>query len=324
MTWTLLHARLQQTLKQRQLLNKGNRVLVAVSGGQDSLCLLKLLLDLQPKWNWTLAIAHCDHCWSYDVGLADYVEKLAQKWEMPFYLKTATQLKETEAAAREWRYQALTEIASEYRFNRIVTGHTQSDRAETLLYNLIRGAGSDGLSSLTWRRFLTKEIELIRPLLKVSRLETGEFCQQLQLPVWEDSANENLKYARNRIRRDLLPYLKTHFNPQVEQALAHTAEILHDEIAYLETITEPILEQARKSDIRVLNRTCLQGIPLALQRLVVRQFLQKALKRTPNFEQIEELTHLINAPNRSRTSTLPGKEIAEVQGDWIRLLGSQS
>lgn len=320
MVWTLLHAQLHQTLRQRQLLQKGRRLLVAVSGGQDSLCLLKLLIDLQPKWNWNLAIAHCDHRWSSDAGIAARVEEVAKIWDIPFYLKTASQpIEETEAAARQWRYQTLIEIATEQHFNCILTGHTLSDRAETLLYNLIRGAGADGLSALTWQRFLTPEIELIRPLLAISRQETGEFCQQFQLPVWEDILNQNLKYARNRIRHNLLPYLQTHFNPQVEKALAQTAELLRSDVEYLEEAAQGIFDEAIDLDLARINRLCLRPVPLALQRRVMRQFLHKYLKIAPTFEQIESLTNLIQAPNRTRTSPFPGGAIAGVQGDWIIL-----
>jgi len=317
MTWTVLHGRLHQICRQRQLLPKGDRLLVAVSGGQDSLSLLKLLLDLQPKWQWHLAVAHCDHNWSTDAGIAEIVADVAQAWHLPFYLKTAKNLAETEAAARQWRYEALIDLAQSHNFPIIVTGHTQSDRAETLLYNLIRGAGADGLQALTWRRTLTPDVELIRPLLTVSRSETANFAAQYNLPVWEDVVNTKLKYARNRLRLEVIPYLQQHFNPQVESNLAQTAEILQAEVNYLESQATAWFNQAKQDNPPSLNRKILQPLPLALRRRVARQFIQATQPFAPNFDQIEAVENLIDAPNRSRSSTFPGGAIATVQGDWI-------
>ncbi|MBD1924120.1 tRNA lysidine(34) synthetase TilS [Microcoleus sp. FACHB-831] len=318
--WTPIHAKLQRSLKQRHLFERNQRLLVALSGGQDSLCLGKLLLDLQPKWGWQLAIAHCDHRWEYDTGIAAHVEGVVQSWQLPFYLKTAIEVTQSEGAARQWRYKALSEIATEHGYECVVTAHTQSDRAETLLFNLMRGSGADGLQSLSWRRHLAEGIQLVRPLLEVSRAETLQFCQELQLPIWEDVYNQDLKYSRNRIRLELLPQLRTHFNPQVEQALAQTAELLRADVEYLEEQAS-LLRQEIMTDNQGLglNRRVLGDAPLALQRRVVRQFLQQLLASAPSFEQIEKVTALITAPNKSRTDPFPGGAIAEVNGEWIIL-----
>ena len=315
--WTNLHSELHKTLRQRSLLPPGDKVLIAVSGGQDSLCLGKLLLDLRSKWHWQLAIAHCDHQWSTDAGIADRVKEVAESWQLPCYLKLAGTLQETEAAARKWRYQALIEIAREQEFNYIVTGHTKSDRAETLLYNLIRGAGGDGLAALSWQRSLTAEIKLVRPILDVYRRETLEFCHQFELPIWHDVVNENNKYARNRIRGELIPYLQEHFNPQVESSLAQTAELLRADIQYLEGKAQNLLQQATEAQELSLDRLVLRNASLAMQRRTIRQFLPRVMSRQPNFDQIEAVVNLISAPNKSRTSTLPGGAIAEVVGQWI-------
>jgi tRNA(Ile)-lysidine synthase len=321
MNKTVFHARLQETLRQRKLLPSHRSILVAVSGGQDSLCLIKLLLDLQPKWSWQIAIAHCDHRWSTDEGIAERVRDVARMFDLPFHLITATSaIPETEAAAREWRYQSLVDLATNTNISYIVTGHTKSDRAETLLYNLIRGSGTDGLRALSWQRYLTSEIQLIRPLLNFSRAETLEFCQQFDLPIWADAVNSNLKYARNRIRNELIPYLQTHFNPQIENSLAQNLEILQAEVEYLENAAQQLLEAAIVEDKIALNRQILKDRPLALQRRVVKKFLAQNLPKSPTFAEIEAVRRLINAPNRSRTSSLPGKKILEVMDIYIVLV----
>ncbi len=347
--WTQLHAQLHRTLLQRQILAQNQRLLVAVSGGQDSLCLLKLLLDLQPKWDWELAIAHCDHRWRSDSEAnANHVASLAKNWGICYYQKTADRIPNTEAAARNWRYHSLTEIAIANNYPNIITGHTASDRAETLLYNLIRGSGADGLSALTWVRPLAdfqlpildceldnlnenpkSKISLVRPLLEITRSQTGQFCQEQKLPIWEDSTNQDLQYARNRIRSELLPYLETHFNPKTQQALAQTAELLRADVEYLELAATDLLQQAM-SEISEgehinfqlpvkLNRQILQAAPLSLQRRAMRQLLQHILPSAPSFESVEKLTALIIAPNRSQTDPFPSGAIALVEKPWITI-----
>jgi tRNA(Ile)-lysidine synthase len=324
MVWTPLHAKIHRTIKSRNLFKQNERLLVAVSGGQDSLCLIKLLLDLQPKWCWHLSIAHCDHRWRDDSQAnANHVENLAKNWGLDFYLEIAQKLVKTEAAARDWRYQALNSIAQQYNYKYIITGHTASDRAETLIYNLMRGTGADGLQALTWQRPLSEKITLVRPLLEITRKETGQFCRDFQLPIWEDSTNQDLKYARNRIRRELIPYLQANFNPKIESALAQTAELLQADVEYLEQAAQQLREEAimrskeEKDYILKLNRRLLKKAPIALQRRVMRQVLIEVLPEAPNFQHIEKLTALIIAPNRSQTDPFPGGAIAQVQGDWI-------
>jgi tRNA(Ile)-lysidine synthase len=300
--WTSLHSLLQEQLQTTQLLPPDTPILLAVSGGQDSLCLGQLLIDLQPRWKWRLAIGHCDHGWPADAGIADRVRQVATHWGLPFYCWQAQALPETEAAARTWRYQALTQMARTKNYSHIVTGHTQSDMAETLLYNLLRGAGSDGLSSLRPRRPLA-ERWLVRPLLQIDRRSTGEFCAQRQLPVWLDPYNDSPRYARNRMRRAIGNF-ETDFHPQVTAHLAQTAEILCAEADYLQELANGHYQQALVEPL-VLDRRPLQTLPLALQRRVLRLFLQEH-GLFPTFVAIQQAVALISAPRRSQTSSLRG------------------
>jgi tRNA(Ile)-lysidine synthase len=317
MPWTPLHSQLHQCAIDRQLLPIGARILIAVSGGQDSLCLGQLLRDLQSRWQWQLAVAHCDHGWAQDIGIAERVAQVAARWQLPFHCETTANLPETDGAAREWRYQALIRIAKATASTHIVTAHTQTDRAETLLYNLVRGAGADGLCAMNWRRELTPEISLVRPLLAVSRAQTGAFCQEYRLPVWEDAYNQDLKYPRNRLRLEIMPQLATEFNPQVESHLARTAELLRADVEYLESLASDWYRQAADEQGNRVDRLILRSLPLALKRRVIRQFLTQALQKMPTFSQIEETLSLIDAPNRTRTSTFSQGLAAEVNGNWI-------
>ncbi|MEL6472164.1 MAG: tRNA lysidine(34) synthetase TilS [Cyanobacteria bacterium J06623_4] len=327
MAWSSIHAKLHTLLRQRVLLPKRSHILMAVSGGQDSLCLARLLLDLRNKWDWQLGIIHCNHRWRKDADdNATHVMQLAKHWQLPVWVKTAGKPPESEAAARAWRYEIFAGIAREHGCRHVVTGHTASDRAETVLYNLIRGTGIDGVAALPWVRSLDTvqpAISLVRPLLSLTRTQTAQFCHQHQLPIWEDSSNQNLSYRRNRIRQELLPYLRTHFNPQVERSLSQLAEITTADILYIEEAATALYQQTivylPEKETWELQRDRLLEAPLALQRRVIRQLLQNALPEPPNFHQIEKLVLLLQAPNGSKTDPYPGGWLAQVCKPVIHL-----
>ncbi len=328
MAWTPLHAHLHRTLRQRGLLPRSQPLLLACSGGQDSLCLLKLLLDLQAKWDWQMGVAHCDHRWPPDSGdNAIYVSDWVQSWGLPFYLQVASAPLKSEAAGRAWRYGVLADLAEAAGYATVVTAHTASDRAETLLYNLVRGSGMEGLQALTWQRPLTPDVSLVRPLLDVTRAQTGEFCQSQGLNFWQDTMNQDLAYRRNRMRQQVFPLLRSQFNTQVDLSLARTAELLQADVAYLEAAAQDWLQAARPTAhptdcpplLPAIHRPTLQRAPLALQRRAMRQFLQAELHLTPAFAQVAKVVALVDAPHRSRTDSLPGNWVAEVHQDWICL-----
>jgi tRNA(Ile)-lysidine synthase len=331
MTWTTLHAKVHRTLRQRQLLEKGQSIVLGFSGGQDSMCLLQVLRDLQPKWGWRLAVAHCNHRWPKDSAEnADYVVHLAQQWNLECHRFAAPKILKGEAEGRTWRYQVLTELAHSQGFSAVLTAHTASDRAETLLYNLFRGSGMDGLQALAWQRPLDQQVKLVRPILDVTRQQVLAFCQQMQLPVWQDGMNEDLAYRRNRIRLTLLPLLRQHFNPQIDATLAQTAEILQAETEYLDRqakdllelalIHENSLESISNSILTALDQSILQQSPIALQRRALRHWLANFLHIQPNFDQVEKTTALIHGNNGDRTDPFIAGVIAEVRRPLLCLI----
>lgn len=337
-TWSALHAHLHQTLRSHRLphgpsarpaasgepfslLPMAARLLVAVSGGQDSQCLLRLLVDLQRQWRWQIQAIHCNHGWREDaVANAEFVAQWTASLGIPCTVAAAAAPPASEAVARQWRYQVFAQTADQLGCTHVVTGHTASDRAETLLLNLVRGSGLDGLQALTWQRSLSPaapQISLVRPLLAVTRAETAAFCREFDLPIWEDATNRDRTYRRNRLRLDVLPSLREHFNPQVDATLAQTAEILAAEVAYLTAETDRLYRDCVVAER--LQRRSLRSVPLALQRRIIRQWLMTQLSIAPQFDQVEKVLALVDAPNRSQTDPFPGGAIAVVQDPWIGL-----
>ena len=299
--WTHLHAQLHRTLLHRQILPSHQRLLVAVSGGQDSLCLIKLLLDLQPKWGWNLGIAHCDHRWRSDSeASANHVEQLAKNWGISYYLETASDIPKTEAAARQWRYQALTEIAIAHNYPYIVTGHTASDRAETLLYNLIRGSGADGLSALTWTRPL---LDFRLPILDFRLGNSGEnpnsqISADFRLENQDENSQSKIQNLKSKIYlvRPLLEITRSHtgqfcqeqkvpiWEDSTNQDLQYTRNRIRSELLpYLETHFNPKAQQALAQTAELL-RADVEYLELAASDLLQRAMSPIADNRQANFQ----------------------------------------
>ena len=194
--WTSVHGVLHGLLRKHQWLPQESGVLVAFSGGQDSLCLLRLLLDLQPKWHWAIATTYCDHRWPPDSGdNAAHVAQLSQHWNIEHYPFIAPRILKGEAEGRDWRYGVMADCAKTQGYDYLVTAHTASDRAETLLYHLIRGSGMEGLQALHQRRTLNESVTLVRPILHLTRVQTGAV-----LPTTKPA-----HLARRNESRSLLP-----------------------------------------------------------------------------------------------------------------------
>jgi len=322
--WSQAHAKLHTLLKTRILFPRNSRILMAVSGGQDSLCMARLLIDIQPHWGWTLGLVHCDHRWREDSEAnAAHVLALADEWSVPARCVVANEAIQSEAAARAWRYETFARVARAQAYDYVACGHTMSDRAETVLYNLIRGTGIDGIATLRWQRpidDLQPAVFLVRPLVTFSRQETGQFCQRQHLRIWEDTTNDSLAFRRNRIRQELVPYLQTHFNPQVERSLAQTLETTAADVAYLEAEASAIYQRV-VSCVKTAEQTASQWrihqqmlceVPLAMQRRVVRQLLLKVLLQAPRFQDVEKVVGLLRSPNQAQCDPLPGGYTAKV------------
>ena len=229
LAWSPWHDNLHQRLQQQpKLLPERQPLLLAVSGGQDSMALLVLLQELQRLHHWPLNIWHGDHGWHPGSAvIAADLKSWCQQRDLPVQVDQAPQgSTASEASARQWRYSQLQQRAEQLGAD-VVTGHTASDRAETLLLQLARGTDLAGLGALRPVRPLCNNspngAQLRRPLLGFSRADTAAMCRDLQVPIWEDPSNESPAFARNRIRAEVLPVLEQ-LHPGSSQRMAELAE----------------------------------------------------------------------------------------------------
>ena len=235
--WSPDHLRLHRWLRRRPaLLPAGAPLLLAVSGGQDSMALTGLLLGLRRLHHWRLHLWHGDHRWRPEsTEQAAALAAWATTQGLEIRIERADPPCTSEALARAWRYACLERQARRLGCGHVVTGHTASDRAETVLINLARGSHRLGLASLRARRTLDQDrnrephpVQLVRPLLPFSRLDTARICRDLELPVWEDASNGEARFGRNRIRAEVLPVLEA-LHPGAARRIAAQAERLEEE-----------------------------------------------------------------------------------------------
>ncbi|MDD4858814.1 MAG: tRNA lysidine(34) synthetase TilS [Dehalococcoidales bacterium] len=303
------------------------RLLVAVSGGADSVCLLHILNELRGELGIDLHVAHLNHRLRGAESDADarYVAGLARRLGLPAAISSrdvAAYRKERrlslEEAAREVRYQFLVEVAVQAGATQIAVGHTSDDNIETILLHLVRGSGTRGLRGLQpsaeWRH---SGITVVRPLLEVNRAETAAYCRGHHLKPRQDTSNLSLSPLRNRIRHKLLPLLQG-YNPQVGAALLRTARIAGDEIAFFDAETARFSKNiiAAKGDAVILRKEPLLALPAALRRHLLRTVMEQALGSLKDIEaqHVEEMLDVLQKP-AGKFINLPGGLIFTVEYD---------
>jgi len=292
------------TIRRFSMMETGDRVLVAVSGGPDSVALLHALLTAREELGISLHVAHLNHCFRGAESDADaeYVRQLAanigvessvQRIDVPEIQKVLRL--STEEAARLVRYEFLDRAADEVGANRIAVGHTADDQVETVLLNLLRGSGIDGLAGMPPVRG-----RIIRPLIETRRSEVEAYCERHGLHPRTDATNLVAEYTRNRIRLDLLPLLRRDYNPEIDSALLRLAELAAADATYLNIETEEVLRRLtteRGDGFVTLDAVGLVSFPLAVRRRVIREAV-KAVRGglgDIGFVHVDELVRLLEA-----------------------------
>ncbi len=329
------------------LLQKNQCVLLSISGGQDSICVFFIFIQLRKQWNWKFGIIFCNHLWQKNTFFTTLlIIQLAYIFKIPIYCTITTNKIFNEYQSRYWRYSIFYRISCFYNYKIITTGHTSSDKIETILFQMIRGSSTKSFSSLNskkyflysnnfsknskiqakslhnwvelqkitthklfyrnyaFRNFTKKNINrklisltrfLIRPVLNLHRFDCQKLFNFWSLPIYPDTSNLKTYYSRNRIRKQLLPTLRIFFNPQIDNTLLQFADIISTEQLYLNTLINRLKYeyQKNKNQFFQLNTSLFYGIPLAIQRKLIKKFLENYSCKKIYFFQIEYLIYLI-------------------------------
>ncbi len=307
-------ARVSETIARFRMCKPGERVAVACSGGPDSVALLAVLRELAPSLEIVLGVVHLNHrLRDLDSDQDEaFVRALAAKHgvearfdSVDIAARAEATGRNLEEAGREARYAWFDQLVSDGAFDRIATGHTRSDQAETVLFRLLRGAGPDGLSAI----LPVRQPGVIRPLLHVDRQEVEAFLAAREADYRVDESNWNRRFARNRIRHDLLPALERDWNPRAARALARLGDQAAEDADYWRRRVE-------RWATRLLRSTT-GGLVFEIEPVVRlepalrRRLLRRALESVGGagrygFRHVEALRAIVENPDSGSRVSLPG------------------
>ncbi|MEW5938678.1 MAG: tRNA lysidine(34) synthetase TilS [Chloroflexota bacterium] len=315
-------------------LEPGRPIVVAVSGGPDSLC----LMDVLRRAGYPIIVAHFNHKLREESDLeANAVEQMAGRLGLPSVVESADvraysseKKLSVEEAARNLRYSFLFEQARLRLAQAVAVGHTADDQVETVLMHFLRGAGLTGLKGMAYRAFLANfdpGIPLVRPLLDVWREETVVYCAGQGLRPHYDPSNESLNFLRNRVRHLLIPTLET-YNPKFRQALWRTAQLLAADHAIVTEAVDAAWKQSVTSEadsLTIFDASALLGFPVGLQRHLLRRSLERiGPLDDATYQTLDRAAAFLADPKRSAQISLGGGVRLLREADQFIVAGSET
>ena len=266
-----------EAIKEYGLIEENDNIVIGLSGGPDSMALLHILLDIKEDMNFNIFIAHVNHGVRGEEALADekFVEKLAKDLNLPYYSKRVNMEKyakemglSSEEAGRALRYGFFREILSSIGGGKIAVAHNKNDQAETLLMRFFRGTGIDGLKGMEY-----KNEDIIRPILGIERSEIEKYLLDRNIKTRLDKTNLEPIYNRNRIRLELIPYIKKYFNPNIIDTLWRTSEVVSVDSNFLERYSKETyskLVKKREKNSIILDGSLFVKEDRSIQQRVIR------------------------------------------------------
>lgn len=311
-------------LKSKNILEKGDRVLVSVSGGPDSVCMLHILKELSVPLELQLFVFHLDHLIRGESSHQDaqFVKELAAGMGIPSFILSFDVPRyrrisglSLQESARRVRLRLLARTAEKIKASKVALGHNSDDQVETILMRIIRGTGPEGLTGMSMVSRIpvpgNRQAVIIRPLLEIPRKEIERYCRENQISYREDSSNLKTVYRRNKIRLELIPYLEEQYNPQIRDALLNMSRSLHRENGFMEeqallAFSEVLLEESE--DRVILRGSRLIKYHPALQVRIFRMGLDrlKGNLTAVGYNHLESIFKLLHGGAPHGSLNLPG------------------
>ncbi|MDD3498443.1 MAG: tRNA lysidine(34) synthetase TilS [Candidatus Moranbacteria bacterium] len=316
--------KIQSFSKRFDLWEKGSKIIVGVSGGPDSVCLLDILTMLKKRNNFEILIAHVNY--GLRGGDSDkdeiFVKKLAQKYGLELEILNAEKesgKNPTENFLRDIRYDFFEKLRRKNNFDLIAVAHNMDDQAETVLMRLIRGSGLQGLGSIR-----PKNNCIIRPLINISREEIIGYLKKNNLRYRTDKTNKENKFLRNKVRNKLIPYLEKNYNPSIKKTLAGLAESVSDDYHFISRSADKAGEKIvskKKYSVEMSVREILK-LHHSLQRQVIRNSILKIRESLADVESrhIEEILKIARSHKGKRQKTRFGNLKVARKGDKINIV----
>ncbi len=343
-------AALRRFVAKHDLFTHGSAVIVGVSGGPDSLCLLHTLKSLAPEYDLQLHVAHLNHQLRGDEANADadFVRDIARQWNLPCTIEARDVQSfahdhklSIEEAARHMRYAFLSEVAIAQHSDTIAVAHNADDQAESVLMHFLRGSGMAGLRGMLPKMRISEfrmrnsdsafriphstlnDLYLVRPLLEIPRVEIEAYCDQHELHPRRDATNTDTTYFRNRLRHELLPQLET-YNPNIRSILRRTARVIAAEYEVLEAHRNYAWDMTvidESDTVLTFNLSMWRAQPLATQRALLRRAIHQLRPplRDIDFVHIENAVELLQRATTGAQATLPQNLLLEVSYDTFTM-----
>jgi tRNA(Ile)-lysidine synthase len=296
-----LFQRVENSIRDRKLLKRGEKILVAVSGGLDSMVLLHALKKLSARHKWKIVVAHFNHQLRGRASDTDekLVRKMAAAMKLPLVFeradvkKFAAQSKlSIEMAARKLRHEFFARIARKQKIKTIALAHHADDQVELFFLRLLRGAGGEGLAGMKWHSPspADRTISIVRPLLDFSKSELAEFARENKIQFWHDATNFFSDFLRNRIRNELLPLLRKNYQPGLDKTILRVIEITGAESEFIGRSSERQFAQNKNQSrlTSAVTKKNFEGLPIAIQRRILQSQLME-LGVAADFELVEQL-----------------------------------